>query len=300
MTQYTLPELPYDYAALEPNISARIMELHHDKHHATYVAGANKALEQLAEAREKNDFANVAKYSKDLAFNLGGHTNHSIFWNNLSPEGGDRPEGELAAAIDDAFGSFEAFQAHFTQAALGLQGSGWAFLALEGLGGNLVIEQLYDQQGNVPVATTPLLMLDMWEHAFYLDYVNVKADYVKAFWNIVNWADVAKRFEAARAGPHVHLPLHTLEIRAQWNVSAITTSGCSLCRLISSLKTRLHGCHGHVKSKQVRPPPAPKKSGGVSTTRRCVPGLTTARPGRVGGCKHLAQRRGLLNQGVKQ
>jgi Fe-Mn family superoxide dismutase len=164
------------------------------------VAGANKALEQLAEAREKNDFANVAKYSKDLAFNLGGHTNHSIFWNNLSPEGGDRPEGELAAAIDDAFGSFEAFQAHFTQAALGLQGSGWAFLALEGLGGNLVIEQLYDQQGNVPVATTPLLMLDMWEHAFYLDYVNVKADYVKAFWNIVNWADVAKRFEAARAG----------------------------------------------------------------------------------------------------
>jgi len=199
-TQYTLPDLPYDYAALEPNISARIMELHHDKHHATYVAGANKALEQLAEAREKNDFANVAKYSKDLAFNLGGHTNHSIFWNNLSPEGGDRPEGELAAAIDDAFGSFEAFQAHFTQAALGLQGSGWALLALEGVGGNLVIEQLYDQQGNVPVATTPLLMLDMWEHAFYLDYVNVKADYVKAFWNIVNWQDVARRFEAARSG----------------------------------------------------------------------------------------------------
>jgi len=200
MSQYTLPELSYDYAALEPNISARIMELHHSKHHAAYVAGANKALEQLAEAREKNDFANVTRYSKDLAFHLGGHTNHSIFWNNLSPEGGDRPEGELAAAIDDAFGSFEAFQAHFNQAALSLQGSGWALLALEGLGGKLVIEQLYDQQGNVPVATTPLLMLDMWEHAFYLDYVNVKADYVKAFWNIVNWADVSARFEAARAG----------------------------------------------------------------------------------------------------
>ncbi|MCQ9164697.1 MULTISPECIES: superoxide dismutase [unclassified Arthrobacter] len=198
MTKYTLPELSYDYAALEPNISARIMELHHSKHHAAYVAGANTALEQLAEARSTNNFANVAKYSKDLAFNLGGHTNHSIFWNNLSPEGGDKPEGELAAAIDDAFGSFDAFRAHFTAAALGIQGSGWALLSFEGLGGNIVIEQLFDQQGNVPVATTPLLMLDMWEHAFYLDYVNVKADYVKAFWNIVNWADVAKRFDAAR------------------------------------------------------------------------------------------------------
>ncbi len=198
MTKYTLPELSYDYAALEPNISARIMELHHSKHHAAYVAGANTALDQLAEARESNNFANVAKYSKDLAFNLGGHTNHSIFWNNMSPDGGDKPEGELAAAIDDAFGSFDAFRAHFTAAAMGIQGSGWALLSYEGLGGNMVIEQLFDQQGNVPVATTPLLMLDMWEHAFYLDYVNVKADYVKAFWNLVNWADVSKRFEAAR------------------------------------------------------------------------------------------------------
>ncbi len=198
MTKYTLPELSYDYAALEPNISARIMELHHSKHHAAYVAGANTALDQLAEARDTNNFANVAKYSKDLAFNLGGHTNHSIFLNNLSPECGDKPEGELAAAIDDAFGSFDAFLAHFTAAALVIQGSGWALLSFEGLGGNIVIEQLFDQQGNVPVATTPLLMLDMWEHAFYLDYVNVKADYVKAFWNIVNWADVAKRFDAAR------------------------------------------------------------------------------------------------------
>ncbi|WP_218711632.1 superoxide dismutase [Arthrobacter sp. BF1] len=198
MTQYSLPELSYDYAALEPNISARIMELHHSKHHAAYVAGANLALEQLAEARESNNFANVNKFSKDLAFHLGGHTNHSIFWNNLSPEGGDKPEGELAAAIDDAFGSFDAFRAHFSAAAMGIQGSGWALLSYEGLGGNMIIEQLFDQQGNVPVATTPLLMLDMWEHAFYLDYVNVKADYVKAFWNIVNWADVSKRFEAAR------------------------------------------------------------------------------------------------------
>ena len=198
MTKYTLPELSYDYAALEPNISARIMELHHSKHHAAYVAGANLALEQLAEARETNNFANINRFSKDLAFHLGGHTNHSIFWNNMSPDGGDKPEGELAAAIDDAFGSFDAFRAHFTAAAMGIQGSGWALLSYEGLGGNMVIEQLYDQQGNVPVATTPLLMLDMWEHAFYLDYVNVKADYVKAFWNLVNWADVSKRFDAAR------------------------------------------------------------------------------------------------------
>ncbi len=198
MSEYTLPDLPYDYAALEPHISARIMELHHDKHHATYVKGANSAIEQLAEAREKGDYVNIPRLSKDLAFHTGGHINHSVFWNNMSPDGGDKPEGELAAAIDDTFGSFDKFRDHFTAAALSLQGSGWAFLAWEPLGKRLVIEQLYDQQGNVAVGTTPLLMLDMWEHAFYLDYVNVKADYVKAFWNIVNWADVARRFEGAR------------------------------------------------------------------------------------------------------
>ncbi|MBJ2121579.1 superoxide dismutase [Arthrobacter sp. MSA 4-2] len=200
MSQYTLPDLDYDYAALEPHISARIMELHHSKHHATYVKGANDALAQLAEAREKGEFGNIPKLSKDLAFHLGGHTNHSIFWKNLSPDGGDLPTGELAAALDDAFGSFEAFRSHFNAAAISLQGSGWAVLAYEPLGGNIVIEQLYDQQGNVPVGTIPLLMLDMWEHAFYLDYVNVKADYVKAFWNIVNWTDVAARFDRARSG----------------------------------------------------------------------------------------------------
>ena len=160
--KYTLPELPYDYAALEPHISAKIMELHHDKHHAAYVAGANAALEQLEEARENGAYGNVSKLSKDLAFNLGGHTNHSIFWNNLSPEGGDKPTGELAAAIDEFFGSFDKFREHFTN-----------------------------------VALIPVLQLDMWEHAFYLDYQNVKGDYVKAFWNIVNWADVQARFERA-------------------------------------------------------------------------------------------------------
>lgn len=198
--KYTLPDLPYDYAALEPHISAKIMELHHDKHHATYVAGANTALEKMADARANGDGAAAAKLSKDLQFNLGGHVNHSVFWQNLSPEGGDKPTGELAAAIDDHFGSFDAFRDHFTAAATTIQGSGWAILAYEPIGGNLVIEQMYDQQNGVPVATIPLLQLDMWEHAFYLDYQNVKADYVKAFWNIVNWADVQERFEKARTG----------------------------------------------------------------------------------------------------
>lgn len=198
--KYTLPDLPYDYAALEPHISAKIMELHHDKHHATYVAGANTALEKMAAARANGDGAAAAKLSKDLQFNLGGHVNHSVFWQNLSPEGGDKPTGELAAAIEDHFGSFDAFRDHFTAAATTIQGSGWAILVYEPTGGNLVIEQMYDQQNGVPVATIPLLQLDMWEHAFYLDYQNVKADYVKAFWNIVNWADVQERFEKARTG----------------------------------------------------------------------------------------------------
>lgn len=199
MSVYTLPDLPYDYDALEPHISGRIMELHHDKHHANYVAGANAALAKLEAARESGDFAAVNLFEKNLAFNLGGHTNHSIFWLNMTPEGQGRPEGELASAIDEFFGSFEKFQAQFAAAALGLQGSGWGVLAWDALGARLVTYQLTDQQGNIPVATLPLLMLDMWEHAFYLDYQNVKADYVKAWWNVVNWDDVAARFANARS-----------------------------------------------------------------------------------------------------
>ncbi|QBI53705.1 superoxide dismutase [Streptomonospora litoralis] len=195
---YELPELPYDYSALEPWISGQIMELHHDKHHATYVKGANTALDQLAEARDKNDLSTVNLLEKNLAFNLAGHVNHSVFWPNMSPDGGDKPEGELAAAIDDQFGGFEAFQAHFSAVATGVQGSGWAILAWDILGRRLIIEQLYDHQGNLAAGSYPLLMLDMWEHAFYLQYKNVKADYVKAFWNVVNWADVQRRFEDAR------------------------------------------------------------------------------------------------------
>jgi Fe-Mn family superoxide dismutase len=198
MTKYTLPDLAYDFAALEPHISGRIMQLHHGKHHAAYVAGANATLDLMAEARDKNDLTWINKLQKDLAFNLGGHVNHSIFWKNLSASGGDKPTGELAAAIDEYFGSFDGFRAHFSANAMGIQGSGWSILAWDVLGQRLIIEQLYDQQGNLVAASVPLLMLDMWEHAFYLDYQNVKADYVAAFWNIVNWQDVQARFEAAR------------------------------------------------------------------------------------------------------
>ena len=199
MSKYVLPDLTYDYGALEPSISGKIMELHHDKHHLAYVNGANLALEALEEAREKNDLTWVNKLQKDLAFNLAGHVNHTVFWRNMSPEGGDKPTGELAAAIDEFFGSYDAFRAHFTAAALGIQGSGWAILAWDILGSKLIIEQLYDHQGNLAVGSIPLLMLDMWEHAFYLDYQNVKGEYVKAFWEIVSWPDIQARFEAARS-----------------------------------------------------------------------------------------------------
>ncbi|MFP5022720.1 superoxide dismutase [Pseudonocardia phyllosphaerae] len=198
MAEYTLPDLPYDYGALAPHIAPEIMELHHDKHHATYVNGLNSTVEKLAEAREKDDFGAIVGLEKTLAFNLGGHVNHSIFWKNLSPEGGGKPDGDLAAAIDEWFGSFDAFQKHFTAAATTIQGSGWAILAFDTLGQRLLVHQLYDQQSQLPANQIPIAMLDMWEHAFYLQYKNVKPDYVKAWWNVVNWDDAAERFAAAQ------------------------------------------------------------------------------------------------------
>ncbi|MDR0416619.1 MAG: superoxide dismutase [Propionibacteriaceae bacterium] len=199
MGVYTLPDLDYDYSALAPHIAPEIMELHHSKHHAAYVAGANTALDKLAEARAKGDYGALGKLEKDLAFNLGGHINHSVFWKNLSPDGGGQPAGDLAQAIDAAFGGFAPFQAHFNETALGIQGSGWAILVWDVLGQRLNLNQLYDQQGNLPAAQIPLLQLDMWEHAFYLQYRNVKADYVKAWWNVVNWTDVAARLTRVQA-----------------------------------------------------------------------------------------------------
>jgi len=199
VADYTLPDLPYDYGALEPHVSGQIMELHHSKHHANYVKGANTALEQLAQARDGEALAAVNMLEKNLAFNLGGHVNHSVFWSNMSPDGGDKPDGALAAAIDEHFGSFDGFRSHFTANALGVQGSGWSILAWESLGQRLVLQQVYDHQGNLTAGTVPLLLLDMWEHAFYLQYRNVKADYVDAWWNVANWADVARRFELAQS-----------------------------------------------------------------------------------------------------
>ena len=175
------------------------MELHHDKHHAGYVSGANAALEALEEARKAGNAEDkIATISKNLAFNLGGHINHSLFWKNLAPKQDGRPEGELAAAIDEGFGSFEQFQKEFNAAATSIQGSGWAVLAWDMLSQRLVIQQVTNgHQDNHALTLIPLLLLDMWEHAFYLQYKNVKGDYVKAFWNVVNWEEVQKRFADA-------------------------------------------------------------------------------------------------------
>lgn len=199
MAVYVLPDLPYAYDALEPHISAEIMELHHSKHHQAYVDGANAALAALEAAREAGDLAAINLHEKNLAFHLGGHSNHSVFWKNMTPEAKAGPEGALKDAIDASFGSLDNFKKQFTAAAMGLQGSGWAVLAYDTISGGLVTFQLYDQQGNVPVGTVPLLMLDMWEHAFYLDYKNVKAKYVEAWWNVVNWDDVEARYDRATA-----------------------------------------------------------------------------------------------------
>ena len=198
MPVYTLPELPYDYSALQPSISARIMELHHGKHHQAYVTGANTALDQLAEARDSGNLTNINKLTKDLTFNLAGHVNHSVFWTNLSPDGGGGPTGELASTVEELFGSFEKFTAQFTAAAMGVQGSGWAALVYDSIGKRPLVLQYHDQQQDFPAGTVPLLLLDVWEHAYYLDYANVRADYVKAFWNIVSWSNVQERFAAAQ------------------------------------------------------------------------------------------------------
>ena len=199
MPAYELPDLPYDYGALAPHISGEIMEIHHSKHHATYVKGLNTVLEKLEEARDNNALDSVAGMERTLAFNLGGHVNHSAFWPNLSPDGGDKPDGELGSAIDEYFGNFDKFRAHFEACANTIMGSGWSILAYDTLGQRLNIVQLYDQQGNLPLAQIPIVLLDMWEHAFYLQYRNVKADYVKAWWNVVNWGDAQQRFAAAQA-----------------------------------------------------------------------------------------------------
>lgn len=198
MAIYTLPDLPYDYGALEPAITGAIMELHHDKHHAAYVKGANDTLEQLAQARE-NGNPGIVGLEKTFAFNLSGHVLHSIFWDNLSPAGGDRPDGDLSDAITADFGSFDQFKGQLQSATTLVQGSGWGVLAYEPVAKKLVITQVYDHHGNVGMGTTPLLVFDAWEHAYYLQYKNVRPDYVTKLWDLVNWQDVAARYAKATA-----------------------------------------------------------------------------------------------------
>ena len=199
MGTYTLPDLPYDYAALEPAITGQILELHHAKHHAAYVKGANDTLEQIAEIRDKDQITptSLVGLEKTYAFNLSGHVLHSIFWQNLSPDGGDRPDGALADAIAEHLGGFEQFKKQLTVATSSVQGSGWGVLAWEPLGRRLVVEQVNDHHGNVGQGTTPLLVFDAWEHAYYLQYKNVRPDYVTKLWDLVNWEDVAARYTAA-------------------------------------------------------------------------------------------------------
>ena len=198
MTKYTLPELPYDHGALEPHYSAEQVKLHHDKHHAAYVTGANATIEKLAQAREKNDFAAINQLQKSLAFHLSGHVLHSLLWRNMSPKGGGEPDGELLAAIQEAFGSFAGMKGQLTEACVNAQGSGWGTLAWEPLAKRLVVEQVYDHQGNIGNGTVPILVIDMWEHAYYLQFRNEKARWVESFWKVVNWPDVAQRLGKVR------------------------------------------------------------------------------------------------------
>ncbi len=195
---YTLPDLAYDYGALEPHVSGQIMELHHSKHHAAYVKGANTALDALAHARASDDFSAITKLQKDLAFHVSGHVLHSMFWTNLSPDGGGKPAGALGERIDRDFGAFDRFQAHMNEAASSVQGSGWAIATWEPTAGRILVQQVYDHQGNHGQGSDPLLAFDAWEHAYYLQYKNVKADFFEALWNVVSWDDVARRLEAAK------------------------------------------------------------------------------------------------------
>jgi Fe-Mn family superoxide dismutase len=201
MPAYELPPLPYDYAALEPHYSARQVELHHDKHHATYVKGANDTIDQFDAFR--TDGAShqqvLRGLERSLAFNVSGHLLHSVFWPSMRPDGGGDPEGELKAAVEDAFGSVNNLKSQMNLATTTLFGSGWGALVWEPLAGRLMVEQIYDHQSNMSPSSLPLLVIDGWEHAYYLQYENKKDDWVQAFWQIVNWERVAARLEHARA-----------------------------------------------------------------------------------------------------
>ncbi len=197
MPKYVLPDLDYDYSALEPYISAPLLEVHHSKHHANYVTQANDTLEKLDEARDKGDFTRIAALEKSLAFNLSGHVLHSIFWRNLAPQAGGEPQGELGSAIERDFGSFAKMKAQLTHVAATVMGSGWAALVFEPLSGRLLTCQIYDHQSNLTQGGVSLLVIDAWEHAYYLQYKNQKQAFFEAVWSLWNWYDVETRYQAA-------------------------------------------------------------------------------------------------------
>ncbi|KAJ1663446.1 Superoxide dismutase [Mn], mitochondrial [Coemansia sp. RSA 1813] len=201
-TKYTVPDLDYDYNELEPVISAKIMKLHHDKHHATYVANLNVAEEKLLAAQAKNDVTAQVALQPAINFNAGGHVNHCIFWKNLIGEkngGGQLHEGPLQSAIEQQYGSLGALTTVVNGKTAGIFGSGWGWLTFNKALGRLDVITTANQDMPSSVGHVPLLGVDAWEHAYYLDYNNVKADYFKNIWRVVNWKDVAKRYDDAVA-----------------------------------------------------------------------------------------------------
>jgi Fe-Mn family superoxide dismutase len=199
---YTLPDLPYDYSALEPHIDAQTMEIHHTKHHQKYIDTANEALSgtEWADKSAEEVLRNLGSLPNDIKTkvrnNAGGHANHSLFWTIMGPDGGGEPSGAVADAISDAFGSFKQFQEKFTETGVGQFGSGWAWLVLDG--GRLDVIGLPNQDSLVIEGKIPILGVDVWEHAYYLKYQNRRPDYIEAWWNTVNWDEVNRRFEEAK------------------------------------------------------------------------------------------------------
>ncbi|HAA10071.1 MAG: superoxide dismutase [Syntrophomonadaceae bacterium] len=196
--KYTLPELPYAYDALEPYYDEQTVRIHHDMHHKAYVDGLNNALAKLAEARDKGDYALIKHWEKELAFQGSGHVLHTLFWENMTPKSSGTPSGALLEQIEKDFSSFDAFQKQFSAAAGAVEGSGWAVLGWQPQLGQLLITQVEKHQDLTVWGIVPLLILDVWEHAYYLKYQNRRAEWIKAWWNIVNWEIVEKRFESAR------------------------------------------------------------------------------------------------------
>lgn len=198
--KYKLPDLPYDYSALEPVIDAEIMELHYSKHHNTYVTKLNEALEKYAEAEGKKDLESMIALQSAINFNGGGHINHSIFWTNLAPQnqgGGEAPQGKLADELKKEFGSFDSFIEKFNAKTAAIQGSGWGWLGYHKEQKRLKICTCANQDPLYAKGLTPLLGVDVWEHAYYLQYKNARPDYLKAIWKVVNWKNVAERYEKA-------------------------------------------------------------------------------------------------------